>query len=191
MKILINICCFLAFAIQVTAQSDFYPTRKLTLEPAIGVRLASAFGLVDIQVSCLAQYNVNRHLSLASHTALSFDLNTFKAFKNNDQKYSVTTFQKFGVGTTLYTKRTAHAFFLMGGGKYFAYSGSVNNPKLEGEKVQTKFNTFAFDKGLLYNLKVGRASRYFSGRIYAPVFDGKWKMIENTAIELGAGFQLK
>jgi hypothetical protein len=31
----------------------------------------------------------------------------------------------------------------------------------------------------------------FSSRIYAPVFDGKWKMIENAAIELGAGFRLK
>ncbi len=78
----------------------------------------------------------------------------------------------------------------MGGGKYFAYSGRVNNPKIE-DSGQTKFNTFAFDKGLMYNLKVGRGTHYFSGRIYAPVFDGKWIAIENTAVELGAGFNLK
>lgn len=190
MKTALKILFLLALPLKMTAQTDPYPTRKWTLEPAIGMRLSAAFGLVDIQVSCLAQYTINRRLSLASHTAFSFDLNTFKAFKDIDPKYSFTTFQKFGIGTALYTKRASHSFFLMAGGKYFAYSGSIKNPKLE-DKVQTKFNTFSFDKGLMYNLKIGRRSPYFSGRIYAPVFDGKWIAIENTAVELGAGFRLK
>jgi hypothetical protein len=190
MKKIAKILFLLALSIQAMAQADPYPTRKWTLEPAIGMRVSAAFGLVDIQISCLTQYTINRRLSVASHTAFSFDLNTFKAFKNIDPKYSVTTFQKFGIGTTLYTKQTAHSIFLMGGGKYFTYSGSINNPKLE-DKIQSKFSTFAFDKGLMYNLKIGRGNPYFSGRIYAPVFDGKWIAVENAAVELGAGFKLK
>lgn len=190
MKITIKILFLLAMNIKAAAQTDTYPVRKWTLEPAIGMRISAAFGLVDIQVSCLTQYNISKRLSLASHTAFSFDLNTFKAFKNIDQKYSVTTFQKLGIGTSVYTKKTAHSLFLMGGGKYFTYSGSIKNPKLE-DNIQSKFKTFSFDKGLMYNLKIGRANHYFSGRIYAPVFDGKWVAIENAAVELGAGFQLK
>lgn len=181
---------FLAFNSVLTAQTGAYPHRKFSIEPAIGMRVSAAFGLVDIQISGLVQYNVTKRISLASHTAFSFDLNTFKAFKNIDQKYSITTFQKFGIGASAYTKKTAHTVFLMGGGKYFAYSGSIKNPALE-DNVQTKFNTFSFDKGLMYNLKVGSQKHYFSGRIYAPIFDGKWIAIENTAVELGAGFQLK
>jgi hypothetical protein len=190
MKITVKILFLLALNIKTMAQTDPYPTRKWTLEPALGMRLSAAFGLVDIQVSCLTQYTINRRFSAASHTAFSFDLNTFKAFKNIDPKHSFTVFQKFGVGTTLYTKRTSHSFFLLAGGKYFTYSGSIKNPKLE-DNVQSKFNTFSFDKGLMYNLKIGKGNRYFSGRIYAPVFDGKWVAIENAAVELGAGFQLK
>ena len=190
MKTSLKILFFLVISINALAQTDSYPIRKWTLEPAVGMRISAAFGLVDIQVSCLTQYNISKRLTLASHTAFSFDLNTFKAFKNIDQKYSVTTFQKLGIGTSVYTKKTAHSLFLMGGGKYFTYSGSIKNPKLE-DNVQSKFKTFSFDKGLMYNLKIGRANHYFSGRIYAPVFDGKWVAIENAAVELGAGFQLK
>ncbi len=190
MKSITTLLFLLALNALVIAQTNSYPFRKFSIEPAIGMRLSAAFGLVDIQISGLVQYNLNKHISLASHTALSFDLNTFKAFKNIDQKYSVTTFQKFGIGATAYTKRTAHTIFLMGGGKYFAYSGSVSNPTIQ-DKVQTKFNTFAFDKGLMYNLKIGTGKHYFSGRVYAPVFDGKWIAIENTALEAGVGFQLK
>ncbi len=190
MKIALKILFFLAFNGAAMAQTDAYPFRKLSIEPAIGMRFSAAFGLVDIQISGLVQYNVTKHISFASHTAFSFDLNTFKAFKNIDPKYSITAFQKFGIGASVYTKKTAHTLFLLGGGKYFMYSGSINNSKLE-DNVQSKFNTFSFDKGLMYNLKVGRGKHYFSGRIYAPVFDGKWIAIENASVELGAGFQLK
>lgn len=190
MKSITTLLFLLAVNALVIAQTNSYPFRKLSVEPAIGMRLSAAFGLVDIQLSGLVQYNLNKHISLASHTAFSFDLNTFNAFKNIDQKYSVTTFQKFGIGATAYTKKTAHTVFLMGGAKYFAYSGSVDNPNIQ-DNGQTKFTTFAFDKGLMYNLKIGRGKRYFSGRVYAPVFDGKWIAIENTAIEVGLGFLLK
>jgi hypothetical protein len=190
MKKIIQILFLLAFITPAMAQKSPYPTRKWALEPAVGTRLSTAFGLVDIQVSGLTQFTISKRLSVASHTAFSFDLNRFEAFKNIDPKYSITVFQKFGIGTALYTKRTSHALFLMAGGKYFTYSGSINNPKLE-DNVQSKFDTFSFDKGLMYNLKIGRGNPYFSGRIYAPVFDGKWIAIENAAVELGVGFQLK
>jgi len=78
----------------------------------------------------------------------------------------------------------------MVGAKYFTYSASIDNPKLE-DNINSRFTTLAFDKGLLYNLKIGRGNTYFSSRIYAPVFDEKWLMLENTTLEFGAGFKLK
>ena len=172
------------------AQTESYPFRKLCIEPAIGIRLSSAFGLLDFQFSGLVQYQIHERFSLASHTAVSFDINSFKAFKNINVARSITAFQRFGVGTSLYTKHSAHTFFLVVGGKYFTYSANIDNPKLE-DNVKSQFNTIALDKGLLYNLKIGRENSYFSGRIYAPVFDGKWVALENASLELGTGFKLK
>lgn len=181
---------FILLNIKCLAQDTRCQFRKFSIEPAIGLRLSSAFGLVDLQISGLAQWHLNKRFSLASHTAFSFDFNTFKAFKNINPKYSFTTFQKVGIGTSVFTKYSEHAFFLMGGAKYFTYSAKVNNPKLEDNK-QTKFNTLAVDRGIIYNLKIGRNSPYFSGRVYLPVFDGKWNAVENTSFEFGAGFKLR
>lgn len=172
------------------AQSEKFSFKKLSIEPAIGLRLSSAFGLVDVQVSGLVQYHLNKRFSLASHTAFSFDLNSFKAFKNINPKYSFTAFQKVGIGTSVFTKNSEHAMFLMTGAKYFAYSANIKNTALEDQK-QTKFQTLAMDNGLLYNLKIGKNSPYFSGRVYVPVFDGKWNAVENAALEFGAGFKLR
>ncbi len=190
MKITTSFVILFFLSIAGFSQSNKYPIRKLSIEPAIGLRLSSAMGLIDIQVSGLVQYQLNKRFSLASHTAVSFDINSFKAFKNINVKNSMTTFQKFGIGTSLYTKRSSHTFFLMAGGKYFTYSASIDNPKLE-DNVKTRISTFAFDKGLLYNLKLGRGNSYFSSRIYAPVFDRKWLILENTSLEFGAGFKIK
>ncbi len=167
-----------------------YPSRKLSIEPAIGLRLSSAFGLVDFQLSGLVQYQVNKRISLASHSAFSFDINSFAAFKNIKVKKSMTNFQRFGIGTSFYSNKGSHTFFFMAGVKDFKYSASINNPLLE-DNVNSQFKTVAFDKGMLYNIKVGRGNPYFSGRVYAPVFDGKWIAIENASLELGAGFKIK
>jgi hypothetical protein len=190
MKKILLIISLLSISFWGISQTDRYPSRKLSIEPALGLRLSAAFGLVDIQLSSLVQYQLNRTFSVASHTAFSFDINSFKAFKNIDVNRSMTVFQKIGIGTSVYTKRSSHTFFLMAGGKYFTYSATMDNSRLE-DNVKTRFNTLTFDKGLLYNLKIGRNNSYFSGRIYVPVFDGKWILVENTALELGAGFKLK
>ncbi len=190
MKLPITLLFMFIFIMFSYGQEEKYPRRKLSIEPTIGLRLSSAFGLVDIQVAGLVQYQINNRFSFASHTAFSFDINSFKAFRNIDVKYSVTTFQKFGIGTSIYSKHCSHTLFIMGGGKYFSYSAKIVNPALE-DNVKTKFNTFSFDKGLMYNLKIGRRDTYFSSRIYAPLFDGKWVFIENASLELGAGFKIK
>lgn len=184
------IFAFFSVSFSGIAQTESYPFCKLSIEPAIGLRFSSAFGLVDFQFSGLVQYQIYERFSLASHTAISFDINSFKAFKNINVTRSITAFQKFGAGTSLYTKHSSHTFFLMAGAKFFTYSASIDNPKLE-DNVKSQFNTIAFDKGLLYNLKIGRGNSYFSGRIYAPVFDGKWVALENASLELGAGFKIK
>ncbi len=190
MKLQITLFLIFVFCISLFGQEENYPKRKFTIEPAIGLRLSSAFGLIDVQAAGLIQYRLNNRFCLASHTAFSFDVNNFKAFKNIDTKYSITTFQKFGIGTTIYAKHSSHTLFVLAGGKYFTYAATIENPKLE-DNVNTKFSTFAFDKGLMYNLKIGRGDAYFSSRIYAPIFDGKWVFIENASLEMGAGFQIK
>jgi hypothetical protein len=171
------------------AQKGQDPLPKLSIAPAVGTRLSTAFGLVDIQLSGLVQYALSRRFSLGSHTAISWDLNRFEAFKNVEVNRSVTVFQKLGMGTSFQTRNSSHAIFLMAGGKYFSYAASLKNSKLE-DNVQTNFTTFAWDTGLLYNLKIGRGDTFFSGRVYAPVFEGKWVLLENTSIELGFGLKL-
>ncbi len=190
MKKTLTLLWFVLLTLCSLAQKEKIPFRRISIEPALGSRLSSAFGLVDLQLSGLIQYHVSRRFSLASHTAISYDINTFKAFKNINPKYSITTFQKFGLGTSVFTKKSEHALFLLAGAKYFAYSAYIKNAALDDQK-QTKFHTWAMDKGLLYNLKIGRKSHYFSGRVYVPVFDGKWIAIENTVIEFGVGFKMK
>jgi hypothetical protein len=190
MKKNLIIISFIFLNIKCLAQENKRLFNKLSIEPAIGLRLSSAFGLVDVQLSGLVQYHVNKRFSLASHNAFSFDLHTFKAFKNINPKYSFTAFQKFGIGMSAFAKHSEHTFFMMAGAKFFTYSANINNSKLEDNK-QTKFHTIALDRGVLYNLKIGRKSPYFSGRIYLPFFDGKWNAIENSAFEFGAGFKLK
>lgn len=175
---------------QLASSAQVLNDRKLSIEPAIGMRISSAFGLIDVQVAGLVNYSVHKHLNLASHTAISFDLNTFKAFKNIDVMRSVTTFQKFGLGPSFAIKGSKHAFLLMAGAKYFTYQAKLKNPKLE-DNVDTRFNTWTFDKGLLYHLMIGRGNTFFSSRIYSPVLDGKWMMIENTNVEFGVGFKLR
>jgi hypothetical protein len=190
MKKILNTIFLLSFNLTIMAQNDPYPFRKWSIEPAIGSRISSAFGLADIQVSVLVQYNLHKRLNLASHSAVSFDINSFKAFKNIRVNRSITKYQKFGIGTSVYTQKSSNSIFLMMGFKDFYYSASINNPNLQDIKT-TKFNTISFDKGLMYNLKIGRSSPYFSSRIYAPIFEGKWIAIENTAVELGVGVKLK
>ncbi|NJN34478.1 MAG: hypothetical protein HC817_09720 [Saprospiraceae bacterium] len=72
MKTALKVLFLLVINNAVLAQADTYPFRKFSIEPAIGMRVSAAFGLVDIQISGLVQYNITKHLSLASHTTFSF-----------------------------------------------------------------------------------------------------------------------
>ncbi len=190
MRKIILITSFICLCLFGWAQNEPHPLRRLCIEPAIGLRLGAAFGPLDVQASVLVQQQLNRRFSLVSHTAVSFDINNYQAFQNINVKRSVTSFQKVGIGASVHNNRSSHALFLIAGGKHFSYSASVDNPSLE-DTVKTNFNTFAWDSGLLYNLKIGRRNTYFSGRIYAPIFDGKWNLLENASTELGFGVKIK
>ena len=166
-----------------------YPFGKLTLEPAVGTRLSTVLGAADIQVSNLLQYNITNRLSFVAHTGLSFDIPA-QRFSDVKQHYSYTVFQKVGIGSTLYSKRTAHAFFIVGGLKYNAYSGTLINNQFS-EHITTKTSSVTSDYGMLYNLKWGKKKYFFSGRLYLPLKDGTNGMIENTNVEFGIGLRIR
>jgi hypothetical protein len=162
---------------------------RITVEPAIGTRLSTLMGSADIGLSNLIQYNLHRSVSLLAHTAVSFD---FENRNKSDihQNYSYTLFQKIGLGTSVYTKRTMHTVSFLIGVKYNAYSGTLTNSELS-DAITTKTQSLSPDYGLMYNLKLGANKYFFSGRIYIPLQDGYYGIIENAHLELGVGIRLK
>src|SRR6185312_3338290 len=124
--------------------------RQLTIDPGIGIH--SNFG-TDLLISNLVQWNPKKHLSLASHS--SFNINNifqrdFNGIKTN-HNYSIN--QKFGVGTTFYSKRSSNTFLLMAGVKYTAFKESLNSP--DNTKISAAIHSVSPDYGLMYNLKKG------------------------------------
>ena len=184
------ICAFtLSASAQSLTQKTKYPYRELAVEPALGTSLASAMGKPDIQLSALIQYSYSKRFSILAHTSLSNGFNTAYV-PDVKQNYTLAAAQKFGVGTSLYTRRTSSGFFLIGGFKYQAYSGTLEN-NLIPEKVTTTTSSLTPDYGLMYSLKSGRSKYYFTGRMYVPLNDGSSGVIENTNLEFGIGIKLK
>jgi hypothetical protein len=184
---------FLIFTLSASAQTlspnTKYPYRELSVEPALGTSLSSAMGKPDIQLSALIQYSYNKRFSILAHTSLLNGFNTAYV-PDVKQNYTLSASQKFGIGTSLYTNRTSSGFFLIGGFKYQAYSGTLENNQLP-EKVTTETSSLTPDYGLMYNLKSGRKKYYFSGRMYIPLTDGSYGAIENASLEFGIGIKLK
>ena len=181
--------CTLTVSAQTLAQNTKYPFRKLSIEPALGTSLVSLMGEPDIQLSALIQLSYHKRFSILAHSALT---NGFSTAYVSDVKanYNLTAAQKIGIGTSVYTRRTANGFFLIGGFKYEAYSGTLENMQLP-EKVTVKTSSLSPDYGLMYNLKSGRKKYYFSGRLYIPLVDGSSGIIENSNLEFGIGIKLK
>ena len=169
--------------------------RQLTIEPGIGIH--TNFG-TDLLVSNLIQWNPQKHLSLASHS--SFNINNpfqrdFNGIKT-DHNYSIN--QKFGVGTTFYSKRSSNTFLLMAGVKYTSFQETLINP--DHNKVSTSINSISPDYGLMYSLKKGVKKYFFSFRMYVPLYPWPIKDLNvyaadgnmnNIALEFGAGIKIK
>ncbi|WP_026461276.1 hypothetical protein [Adhaeribacter aquaticus] len=163
-------------------------TCKLTIEPGIGTKLYSLLGSRDIRFTNLIQYNLANSITLVSHSALAFDFPNSR-ITDVEQNHSFTILQKLGIGTAIISKGASHNFLVLGGLKYNSYSGTlVNNHPIE--KFTSKTSAFSPDYGIMYNLKKGKGKKFFSGRLYLPLNDGIFNMLETANIEIGVGFQL-
>ncbi|MEP7263870.1 MAG: hypothetical protein ABI772_05210 [Bacteroidota bacterium] len=180
-----------------TAVNKHYPISKLTFTPGIGLHPdVSSFS--DLVFSNLVQWNVKKHLSIASHTSYIFNDLSMRNFNYIKTNYNFSLNQKFGIGTTIYREQTSHTFLIMGGIKYDAFSQTLNNP--EFEKVTASVKSFSPDYGLLYNLKAGKKKYFFSFSMYLPVFPYPAKGFDinfiesnlaNISLEMGVGIRIK
>jgi len=145
------------------------PVRRITIEPAIGLEPMS-----DLIISNLVQLNIKKRLSIVSYTSYSYNNAMQRDFSYIKTNYNYTLSQKFGVGTSLYTKHSSHTFSLMSGIRYDAYKETLENPDFE--KVSASVSSLSPDLGLLYNLKIGRKKYFFSYRMYIPLYPYPFKV---------------
>lgn len=172
-----------------------YPVRTLTIEPGVGIH--TNFG-TDFLITNLVQWNPNKRLSVASHT--SFNINNvlqrdFNFIKTN---YNYSINQKFGIGTTFYSKKSSHTLLFMIGAKYTAFKETLENPNFD--KASASISAFSPDYGLMYSFKRGWKKYFFTTRVYIPLYP--WPMkgsdinyldgnMNNIALEFGVGIKIK
>jgi len=176
-------------------EKNTYPVRTLTIEPAIGV---NPYPTSDFVLSNLVQWDMKKRLSIVSHTAYAFN-NAFLRVNNYVKTdYNYTLSQKFGIGTSLYSKRSSHTFSFMAGIRYDSFQEILENPELE--KVSASESFTSPDVGLMYNLKIGMKKNFFSFRTYIPLYPYPFKSSDVNAmdgnmaslsLEFGFGFMLK
>jgi hypothetical protein len=167
-----------------------FPSSTLTTELGIGLPLLQIVTPQrDWILSNQTQYNINRKLSLVSHTALTLYASTFRDTKDYlSTAHSFSLTERLGLGTTFYTRGTANGFFLLGGLKYSSVKSTMNHPDFPEETVS--YSSLVPEYGLMYNVKVGRKKYFFSGRLYVPLNNLPLELAESVSIELGAGMRL-
>ncbi len=172
-----------------------YPERLVTIEPGIGVHTNPG---TDILITNLVQWNPYKHLSLVSHTSYNINNALQRKFNGIQTNYNYSINQKIGVGTTFYTKRSAHAFLLMAGLKYTSFKESLVTPDLN--KVSCSVNSMSPDYGFMYSLKKGVKKYFFSFRMYIPLYPWPIKdsnilavdgNMNNVSLEFGVGIKVK
>ncbi|CAN5655503.1 hypothetical protein BH11BAC1_BH11BAC1_25800 [soil metagenome] len=172
-----------------------YPVRKLTIEPAIGM---NPMPLSDVLLSNLVQWNLKKRLSIISHSAFVQNNAFLRDFNFIKTNYNYSLNQKFGIGTSFFSKHFSHTFSLMAGIKYDNFKETMNNP--EFEKVVVKISSLSPDFGLMYNLKIGQKKYFFSYRMYIPLYPYPMKSLDllavdgnmaNLSVEIGFGIRLK
>jgi hypothetical protein len=155
-----------------------YPLRRLTIEPAIGMETSQMFDLV---ISNLVQWNIKKRLGIVSYTSYSYNDAMDRNFNYIMTDYNYSLSQKFGVGTSLYTKRSSHTFSFMGGIRFDAYKETLKNPDFE--EVSASVSSLSPDVGLLYNLKIGKKKYFFSYRMYIPLYPYPFKGLDINYID--------
>ena len=193
--------CLLLLTPSVSAQKDSsktannnYPVRKVTIEPAIGLEGSQ---LSDLVISNVLQWNLKKRLSIVSYTSYTYNT-MIRDFNYIKTDYNYTLSQKFGAGTSLYTKHSSHTFSFMAGIRYDAFKETLENPDFD--KVSASVSSFSPDVGLLYNLRIGKKKYFFSYRMYIPLYPYPVKSSDfhtidgnmaNLSLEFGLGIRLK
>jgi hypothetical protein len=171
-----------------------YPERKVTLEPAIGI---NPWPTSDLVISALVQWNIMKHLSLVSHTSYSYNDAFAREYNYIKTNYNYSLGQKFGIGTSLYTKHSSHTLSLLAGIKFDNFKETLDNTDFEN--VSASVTSVSPDAGLMYNLKIGRKKYFFSFRMYIPLYPypvkstDTWSLDGNEAnlsLEFGFGIRL-
>lgn len=204
MKAIISITIsFLLLNLSVSAaQKDSSETsaansshRRLSIEPAMGL---NPWPMSDLVLSNLVQWNVNKRLSLVSHSSYTYNNAFLRDFNYIKTNYNYSLSQKIGLGTSFYSKHSSHTFSLLAGIKYDAYKETLENP--EFDKVSASVTSIRPDVGLMYNLKVGKGRYFFSYRMYIPLYPYPFKSLDilttdgnmaNLSMEFGLGITLK
>jgi hypothetical protein len=199
-KIIYLSISLLLLTLSTSAQKDYsekakknYSERIVTIEPAIGLEPMS-----DLIISNLIQWNLKKRLSIVSYTSYSYNNAIQRDFNYINTNYNFTISQKFGIGTSLYTKHSSNTFSLMAGIRYDAFKETLENPDFE--KVSASVSSVSPDVGLLYNLKIGKKKYFFSYRMYIPLYpyplisSDVWSLNDNMvnlSFEFGLGIRLK
>ena len=180
------------------AQKDVtqkYPYRLLTVEPGVGIH--TNFG-TDLLLSTMLQWNPMKKLAIASHSSYNINNLTQREFNDITTDYNYSLNQKFGVGTTLYAKKSSHSFLLMAGVKYTAYQETLHNPDLP--PTSQSVSSVSPDYGMMYSLKKGGRKTFFTFRAYLPLYPFPMKGSDinyvdgnqnNVALEFGVGLKIK
>ena len=149
-------------------------------------------------VSNIVQWNIEKRLSIVSYTSYAYNNAMDRDFNYIRTDYNNSLSQKFGIGTSLYGKRSSHTFSMMAGIKYDAYQETLHNP--EFEPVIASVKSVSPDFGLMYNWKIGKGKCFFSYRMYLPIYPYPLKSFDiwtldgnlaNITMEFGMGIRLQ
>jgi len=185
----------MSYAQTETPVRQKYVYRLLTVEPGIGVHTNMG---MDLVLSALVQWNPQRKLAFTAQSVYSMNNVTAREVNYVTTDYNYSLGQRFGIGTTLYAKRSSHSFFLMGGVSYTAYRETLNHPLLSGASIA--IDALSPDYGILYSLKKGGKNCFFTFRAYLPLYP--WPMkgpdinyvdanLSTISLEFGVGVRIK
>lgn len=168
---------------------------KLTTEIGVGINASELTGVI---FSNLVQWNINRHLSIISYTSYAYNNAFVRKFNYVETNYDYTLSQKFGIGTSFYSKKSAHTISFLAGIKYEAFKETLNNPNFE--KVSASASSLSPDFGIMYNFKRGQKKYFFNFKMYLPLYPYPFKTsdinaitanMNNFTIEVGLGVRLR
>ncbi len=195
MKLIIHLSLAIFLFTFTLGYSQSEMARTLTIEPGIGIH--TNFG-TDLLISNLLQWNPNKRLAIASHSSFNINNITQRDFNNVKTDYNYSLNQKFGAGTTLYSKNSSHTFLFMAGMKYTAYQETLDNPNFN--KVSISITASSPDYGMMYSLKRGWKKYFFTCRFYLPLspwltygatIENVQGTLRDTALECGVGIKIK